>query len=89
MKLYVVLQVGDIAIREPEDALDASFFLTAGDPIQVAGERLDDGWLMVAVEPTQPTTIRASEYANLMSAIERELRQTGFDEVLLVPALVE
>ena len=61
----------------------------AGDPIQVAGERLDDGWLMVAIEPTQPTTIRASEYGNLMSAIERELRQTGFDEVLLVPALVE
>ena len=31
----VVLQVGDIAIREPEDALDASFFLTAGDPVEV------------------------------------------------------
>ena len=31
----VVLQVGDVAIREPEDALDASFFLTAGDPVEV------------------------------------------------------
>jgi S1-C subfamily serine protease len=31
----VVLQVGDIAIREPEDALDASFFLTAGEPVEV------------------------------------------------------
>jgi serine protease Do len=31
----VVLQVGDIAIREPEDAVDASFFLTAGDPVSV------------------------------------------------------
>ncbi len=31
----IILQVGDIAIREPEDALDASFFLTAGDPVDV------------------------------------------------------
>ena len=31
----VVLQVGDVAIREPEDAVDASFFLTAGDPVSV------------------------------------------------------
>lgn len=31
----VVLQVGEIVIREPEDALDASFFLTAGDPVEV------------------------------------------------------
>ena len=31
----VVLQVGDIAVREPEDALDASFFLTVGDPVDV------------------------------------------------------
>lgn len=31
----VVLQVGDIVIREPEDAVDAAFFLTAGDPVTV------------------------------------------------------
>jgi len=31
----VVVQVGDIVIREPEDALDAKFFLTAGDTIPV------------------------------------------------------
>jgi len=31
----VVLQVGDIAIREPEDAVDAAFFLTAGDTVSV------------------------------------------------------
>ena len=31
----VILQVGDIAVREPEDALDASFFLTAGDAVEV------------------------------------------------------
>ncbi len=40
----ILLQVGKIKVREPEDVLDASFFLTAGDvvPITVArgGEKL-------------------------------------------------
>lgn len=31
----VILQVGEIAVREPEDALDASYFLTAGDSVEV------------------------------------------------------
>ncbi len=38
----VVLQVGDIAIHEPEDALDASFFLTAGEPVSVRVARGDE-----------------------------------------------
>lgn len=38
----VILQVGDIVIREPEDALDASFFLTAGDPVNVRIARGDE-----------------------------------------------
>lgn len=38
----VVLQVGDVAIREPEDALDASFFLTAGEPVDVRVARGDE-----------------------------------------------
>jgi S1-C subfamily serine protease len=43
----VLLQVGKIKVHEPEDVLDASFFLTAGDvvPITVArgGEKLTFG----------------------------------------------
>lgn len=31
----IILQVGEIAVHEPEDALDASFFLTAGEPVDV------------------------------------------------------
>ncbi len=31
----VILQVGNVEVREPEDALDASFFLTAGDSVEV------------------------------------------------------
>ena len=38
----VVLQVGDIVIDEPEDALDASFFLTAGEPVAVRVARGDE-----------------------------------------------
>lgn len=35
----VVLKVGDISVRDPEDALDASFFLTAGDTVPVTVAR--------------------------------------------------
>jgi hypothetical protein len=38
------------------------------------------------VVPARPG-IRASDHARLMSQIERELRQQGDDNVLLVPAL--
>jgi predicted metalloprotease with PDZ domain len=40
----ILLQVGKVKVREPEDVLDASFFLTAGDVIPItvarAGEKL-------------------------------------------------
>ena len=52
----VVLQVGDIVIREPEDALDASFFLTAGDPVAVRvarGEEVLDLQLTPAENPLE------------------------------------
>ena len=50
----VVLQVGDIAIRKPDDALDASFFLTAGEPVAVRvarGEEILDLQLTPAEHP--------------------------------------
>ncbi|MBI4578102.1 MAG: hypothetical protein HY718_00275 [Planctomycetes bacterium] len=57
-----------------------------GVHLKVAGERLEDDWLYIVVVPTRPG-VRASEHARLMSQIERELRQQGDDNVLLVPAL--
>lgn len=57
-----------------------------GVELKVSGHKLDDGWLYIAVEPTV-ANVRASEYANFMSKIERELRALGHDNVLLVPAL--
>jgi hypothetical protein len=54
--------------------------------LKVTGEKLDDDWLYIVVVPSKPG-VRASEYANFMSKIERELRTQGNDNVLLVPAL--
>ncbi len=57
-----------------------------GVHLKVVSEKLDDDWLYIVVVPSRPG-VRASEYANFMSKIERELREQGDDNVLLVPAL--
>jgi len=57
-----------------------------GIHLKVVSEKLDDDWLYIVVVPSKPG-VRASEYANYMSKIERELRAAGDDHVLLVPAL--
>jgi hypothetical protein len=57
-----------------------------GIHLKVSGHRLDDDWLYIVVVPSQ-TGVRASDHARLMSQIERELREQGDDNVLLVPAL--
>ncbi len=57
-----------------------------GVNLKVVGERFDDDWLSIVVVPSK-AGVRASEYANFMSKIERELRAQGDDNVLLVPAL--
>jgi hypothetical protein len=57
-----------------------------GIHLQVSGHKLDDDWLYIVVVPSQPG-VRALEYAEYMSKIERELRKEGDDKVLLVPAL--
>jgi hypothetical protein len=57
-----------------------------GIHLTVADERLDDDWLYIVVVPTQPG-VRASDHARLMAQIERELRQQGDTNALLVPVL--
>lgn len=57
-----------------------------GIHLKVVSEKLDDDWLYVVVVPKTPG-IRASDHARLMAQIERELRQQGDNNVLLVPAL--
>jgi hypothetical protein len=64
----------------------ASLAALPGQPLRVTGERLDDSWLYIAVEPARPG-VSALDHATAMSRIERELRRPGDDEVLLVPAV--
>ena len=59
-----------------------------GVALDVTDFKLDDDWLYVVVTPSRPG-IRASDHANLMSKIERDLRQQGKGQVLLVPALAD
>ena len=54
--------------------------------LKVSGDKLDGDWLYIVVVPSK-AGVRASEYANYMSKVERELRAAGDDNVLLVPAL--
>jgi hypothetical protein len=56
--------------------------------LKVISEKFDDDWLYIVVVPFK-SGVRASEYANFMSKIERELRAQGDDQVLLVPALAD
>jgi len=56
--------------------------------LKIDDYRLDDDWLYIVVLPARPG-VRAADHARLMARIERELRQQGDDNVLLVPALEE
>jgi hypothetical protein len=59
-----------------------------GIHLRISGEKLDDDWLYVVVEPSA-AGIRASEHAAFMAKVERDLRTAGDTNVLLVPALTD
>ena len=58
----------------------------ANGKLTVSSSKSDDDWLYIVVVPSEPG-VRALDYAELMSKIERDLRSEGIDNVLLVPAL--
>jgi hypothetical protein len=76
-------QVTDIVAKVKKRLAEAE---KDGIYLKVTGEKLDDDWLYIVVAPSKPG-VRASEHANFMSKIERELRAAVDDNVLLVPAL--
>jgi len=78
-------QVTDIVAKVQKRLADAE---REGIYLKLASESLADGWLYIVVVPAKPG-VRASDYARLMSQIERELREQGDERVLLVPALEE
>ncbi|GMU22668.1 MAG: hypothetical protein AMXMBFR13_27530 [Phycisphaerae bacterium] len=74
----------DVIVKKVEKRLaDAR---NVGIELEISSYKLDDDWLYIVVIPSR-AGVRASEYANQMSKIERELRAEGDDNVLLVPAL--
>ncbi|HZL34176.1 MAG TPA: hypothetical protein VFC78_02630 [Tepidisphaeraceae bacterium] len=56
--------------------------------LHLSGQRFEDDWLYLVVEPTKPGE-RASKHAHFMTRVERTLRDEGYDQVLLVPAVPE
>ena len=78
-------EVADIVAKVEQRLAEAR---QNGIHLRVSGNRLDDDWLYVVIEPAR-AGVRASDHARLMSQIERELRAQGDERVLLVPALEE
>lgn len=77
-------------VSEVVDAVKARLEQVAksGVRLKVSGERLEDDWLYVVITPDQPG-ISASDHARLLSKIEKELREQGYANILLVPAIDE
>lgn len=48
--------------------------------------KLEDEWLYITVSPAK-AGIRASEFADAMARIEKDLRHRNIDNVLLVPTV--
>jgi hypothetical protein len=76
-------QVPDIVSKVKQRLADAE---REGIYLKVVNQKPDGDWLYIVVVPSRPG-VRASEHANFMSKVERELRAEGDDNVLLVPAL--
>jgi hypothetical protein len=52
------------------------------------GYRQDDDWLVVVVAPEKPG-IRAYDYVEVLGEVERELKESGVRNVILVPEMAD
>lgn len=78
-------QIHDVVSRVQE-RLTALGRPTGADlRVDEEGTYVEDGWLYVSVG-TPRTSIRVSDYAEVLSEIEKELRADSVRNVLLVPA---
>jgi len=76
----------DEILKRVNEMLDKG--ASRGIDLKIANHKLDDDWLYIVVVPSSQGQ-RASEHANYMSEIERNLKNMGYSKVLLVPALDE
>jgi hypothetical protein len=63
---------------------------TTGLDLQVPADGFfeDGNWLNILVTPMDPT-VRAHQYVAALSDVDKELRASGIQEVLLVPAIAD
>lgn len=57
----ILLQVGKTPVREPEDVIDASFFITAGDPVPITVMRGDEKLTFTVEAGFHPAAQRAPD----------------------------
>lgn len=76
--------IDDIERRLTNAAIDRRIHLT----VLREESKLDDDWLYVCLTPTQSGE-SAADHAELMSEIEKELREEGIDNVIIIPALAD
>ena len=67
----ILLEVGRTKVREPEDVIDASFFITAGDTVPIVVRRGDEKLTFTVEAGFHPAAQRAPVVASPLS--------TGFD----------
>jgi len=53
-----------------------------------SGYTVDDDWINIVVTPKKEG-VRAYDYVQVLSEVERELREKGIERVLLVPAIAD
>jgi hypothetical protein len=78
-------QIPDIVNRIKNRLKDAE---QEGIYLKFISNKLDDDWLYIVLAPSK-LGVRASDHANFMSKIERELRVDGIGNVILVPELTD
>jgi hypothetical protein len=78
-----------LIVQAVQAKLDAQRETTGLDLLVPKGGYLEeDDWLSVVVTPAVPG-IRAHQYVDALGQIEQELRASGVDHVLPVPALAD
>ena len=60
----MLLQVGNTKVREPEDVIDASFFITAGDTIPIVVQRGDEQLTLTVEAGFHPAAHRPTKIAS-------------------------
>ena len=70
----ILLQVGKTPVHEPEDVIDASFFITAGDPVPIVVQRGNEKLTFTVEAGFHPASQRPPVGASILSPQALPLR---------------